>query len=110
MVVKRPVLGGAPGGRLPADAVVSGVVDQDLPDGQEPVDVDLLGSQTQQPPGLTAAVVVAEDGEGACGGSDDVHTEPISVVFPAPFGPSSPKKAPSGISRSSPATAVKPSS
>ncbi|WP_269462889.1 hypothetical protein [Streptomyces malaysiensis] len=40
---------GAPGGRLPADAVVSGVVDQDLPDGQEPVDVDLLRGQTQQP-------------------------------------------------------------
>lgn len=62
----------APGGRLSTDAVISRVVDQDLPDGQEPVGVDLLRGRTQQSGGLTAAVIVPEDRESAGAGAHDV--------------------------------------
>jgi hypothetical protein len=73
------------------DPVVAGVIDEDLADVQEPVEVDLLLSQAYKPACLAGLMVMAE-----------------KVVLPAPLGPSSPKKAPSGRSRSRPLMAVNP--
>jgi len=82
---------------LSADAVVAGVVHQQLADRQESVDVDLLLGKPEQPPGLPCPVVVTEDRQLPAVGLTMLHTDPISVVLPAPLGPSRPKNAPSRV-------------
>ena len=101
---------GALGGRRAAHPVVAAVVDERLADGQEAVEVRLLLGDADQAPRLHGSRRVAEDAISPPVSRIRLQTALISVVLPAPFGPSRPKKLPAGTSRSRASRARVPSS
>jgi hypothetical protein len=82
------------------NAVVAGLVGNHLDDRFEHVEVELLGHESQAGLGggrvLVAVLLTSEE------------MMPMMVVFPAPFGPSKPKKSPCWTSKSTPLSATRP--
>ena len=91
-------------------AVVAAVVEQRLLDVEEAVEVDVLLGQADDRRASSVSCVVAEDAHVAGVTRMRLQTALISVVLPAPLGPSSPKNAPSGTVRSKSSSARRPSS
>ncbi len=71
-----------------------------LLDGEEEVEVDVLGREADRQPRLRTVLdgVVAEDSDRPRGRPGESGRAVDSVDLPAPFGPSSPKNWPASIS------------